>query len=160
MAKCSKCGAFIDDNAKFCNICGQAVATMPAANTNTAQNYSASNYAQPTYTQPIHNQQAYSGQNYYTGVPQSPINDSNIPPEYKPISAWGYVGYNILFSIPIIGFIFLIVYACGGTQNKNLKNYARSFFCILLLSIIISVILGILGLVFGMNLGDYLSSLN
>ena len=61
MATCPKCGAFADDNAKFCNICGQAVATMPAANTNATQNYSAPNYAQPTYTQPNYNQQAYGG---------------------------------------------------------------------------------------------------
>lgn len=39
------------------------------------------------------------------------MNNTNIPNEYKPISAWGYFGYNILFSIPIIGFIFLIVFS-------------------------------------------------
>lgn len=65
----------------------------------------------------------------------------NIPIEYKPITAWGYFGYNILFSIPIIGFIFLLVYALGGTRNINLKNYARSFFCIYAL---IGIVLGIL----------------
>ncbi len=73
----------------------------------------------------------------------------NIPLEYKPISAWGYFGYNILFSIPIIGFIFLLVYALGGTRNINLKNYARSFFCIYA---IIGIILGVLvatGVIFG-----------
>ena len=34
----------------------------------------------------------------------------NIPDEYKPISMWGYFGYEILFSIPIIGFIFILVF--------------------------------------------------
>lgn len=155
MANCSKCGSYIDDNAKFCNICGQAVATMPAANTNATQNYSAPNYAQPTYTQPNYNQQAYGGQNYASRVPQSPLNDSNIPPEYKPISAWGYFGYNLLFAIPIIGFIFLIVYACGGTQNKNLKNYARSFFCGFIVALIIGIIFGVLAIVFGFNMSNY-----
>lgn len=65
----------------------------------------------------------------------------NIPIEYKPISAWGYFGYNILFAIPIIGFIFLLVFALGGTRNINLKNYARSFFCIY---VIVGIVLGIL----------------
>lgn len=69
----------------------------------------------------------------------------NIPQEYKPISPWGYVGYNILFSIPLVGFIFLLVYALGGTSNINLKNYSRSFFVTLLLSLIVVVIFSLLG---------------
>jgi hypothetical protein len=49
------------------------------------------------------------------------FNENNIPFEYKPISMWGYFGYQILFSIPIIGFILLLVFSFGGTQNKNLN---------------------------------------
>lgn len=47
----------------------------------------------------------------------------------KPISPWGYFGLQMLFSIPIIGFIILIIMALGGTDNINKKNFARSFFC-------------------------------
>ena len=36
------------------------------------------------------------------------MDNSNIPEEYRPISAWGYVGYNLLFSIPFVGIILLI----------------------------------------------------
>ena len=64
----------------------------------------------------------------------------NIPLEYKPISAWGYFGYTILFNIPILGIIMLLVFSLGGTQNINLKNYARSYFCILLVAFIILMI--------------------
>ncbi len=71
---------------------------------------------------------------------------SQIPEEYKPISMWGYFGYNILFSLPIIGLIFLIIFSLGGTRNVNLKNYARSFFCYL---IIILILIGIFVLVYG-----------
>ena len=45
--------------------------------------------------------------------------NNNIPESYRPISAWGYFGYNLLFSIPIIGFILLLVFALGGTANIN-----------------------------------------
>ena len=68
------------------------------------------------------------------------MEDKNIPYEYKPISMWGYFGYEILFSIPVIGFIFLLVYSLGGTKNVNLKNFARSYFCFLILAIIFFVI--------------------
>lgn len=75
--------------------------------------------------------------------------EKNIPESYRPISAWGYFGYNILFSIPIIGFILLLVFACGGTGNINLRNYARSFFCGFLLILILSIIAGIVYVVLG-----------
>lgn len=61
--------------------------------------------------------------------------------EYKPISMWGYFGYEILFSIPLIGFILLIVFAFGGTKNVNLKNFARSYFCY---TIIVAIIAGVI----------------
>ncbi len=63
-----------------------------------------------------------------------------IPKEYKPISAWGYFGYQLLFGIPIVGFIFLLVFALGGTENVNLKNFSRSYFCAFLIGLIIFVV--------------------
>lgn len=61
------------------------------------------------------------------------MDENQIPEEYKPITMWGYFGYEILFSIPLIGFILLLVFAFGGTRNKNLKNFARSYFCFYIL---------------------------
>lgn len=72
----------------------------------------------------------------------------NIPEEYRPISMWGYFGYEILFSIPCVGIVLLIVFAVGGTKNVNLRNFARSYFCFLLIMAILVVILlasGVLG---------------
>lgn len=60
--------------------------------------------------------------------------------QFKPISAWGYVGYSILFSIPIIGQILLIVFAFSS-GNINRRSYARSYFCWLLIAIIISALI-------------------
>ena len=64
----------------------------------------------------------------------------NIPEEYKPISMWGYFGYELLFSIPCVGFIILLVFAFGGTKNVNLKNFARSYFCYFIIAAAISLI--------------------
>lgn len=74
------------------------------------------------------------------------FDENSIPVEYKPISMWGYFGYEILFSIPCLGFILLCVFAFGGTQNKNLKNFARSYFCFLIVfAILFAIILLITG---------------
>lgn len=74
------------------------------------------------------------------------MNDKNLPYEYKPISMWGYFGYEILFSIPFIGFILLLVFSFGGTKNINLRNFARSYFCF---SIIVIIFIAIMFLLYG-----------
>lgn len=71
-------------------------------------------------------------------------NDPSIPPHYRPLSPWAYFGYNILFAIPIIGLIFLIVYAFNDS-NINRKNYARSFFISWILIIIVVAIFAAIG---------------
>ncbi len=65
-------------------------------------------------------------------------------PKYKPISMWGYFGYQLLFCIPCVGIIMLIVFAFGGGTNVNLKNFARSYFCMLIIGVILAVILFVL----------------
>ena len=69
----------------------------------------------------------------------------NIPEEYKPISMWGYFGYELLFSIPCVGFILLLVFAFGGTKNVNLRNFARSYFCYMIIGLGIFITITIIG---------------
>lgn len=64
----------------------------------------------------------------------------NIPEEYKPISMWGYFGYEILFSIPVVGFICLIIFALGS-KNVNKKNFARSYFCYTIICVVVITVL-------------------
>ena len=66
--------------------------------------------------------------------------------EYKPISPFGYVGYELLFSIPVIGWVIQLVFAIGH-KNRNVKNFARSFYCVYLICIVLWLIL-----VFGFGL--------
>ena len=76
------------------------------------------------------------------------MSENNIPSEYKPISMWGYFGYEILFSIPVIGLICLIImsFAAG---NKNVKNFARSYFCLFIISLVLTVVLVAIALATG-----------
>ena len=79
-----------------------------------------------------------NNQGYYQQPPQANQYNNRIPDEYKPISAWGYVGWDLLFAIPVVGFILLIVFAAGAGRNINLKKYAQSKFCALLLAVIVT----------------------
>ena len=89
----------------------------------------------PRYQQPNY-------QPYNQGYPQ-PNPANYIPPQYKPISVWGYLGYEILFSIPVIGFIMMLVLAFAP-ENVNVKNFARSFLLWILLVTIIVVIVAVI----------------
>lgn len=82
--------------------------------------------------------------NYNPNANYTYKNDPSIPPYYRPLSPWAYFGYNILFAIPLIGWIFLIVYAFDNS-NINRKNYARSYFVVYLLVIILIVVFGAIG---------------
>lgn len=68
----------------------------------------------------------------------------NVPPEFRPLGAWAYVGLSILFSIPVIGWIFLIVFSFSDA-NINRRNYARSYFAGLLIVVILIAVLTLTG---------------
>jgi len=68
-----------------------------------------------------------------------------IPDEYRPIGMWGYFGYTFLFAIPVIGWIICICLALGS-GNRNLRNFARSQFCWLIIYIVIVCLMASLGI--------------
>ena len=70
--------------------------------------------------------------------------ETSLPAQYKPLSPWAYFGYTILFSIPVVGLILLIIFAVDSS-NINRRNFARSYFCIYALTIILCIILAVTG---------------
>ena len=75
----------------------------------------------------------------------------HLPEAYRPLSPWSYFGLGILYSLPLVGWIFLIVHAICSA-NINRRNYARSYFCVYVLAIILIAVLGAMGVLSG--LGD------
>ena len=73
-------------------------------------------------------------------------------PKFKPLGAWAYFGYSLLFSLPVAGFILLIVFSFND-DNINRRNFARSHWCALLIGAIVGVLTFILFLVLGISLG-------
>ena len=48
--------------------------------------------------------------------------------QYRLLSPWAYVGYGILFTLPVIGWILAIVFALND-DNLNRRNFARGYWC-------------------------------
>ena len=62
-----------------------------------------------------------------------------LPEKYRPLTAWGYFGYSILFAIPLIGFICLIVFSFSSS-NINRRSFARSYLCVMVLALIVMLV--------------------
>ena len=69
---------------------------------------------------------------------------NQLPDKYRPMTAWGYWGLTILYSIPILGTLCLIIHALDGS-NINRRSFARSYFCTALLVVILIFAFGGLG---------------
>ena len=76
--------------------------------------------------------------------------ENNLPEKYRPLSPWAYFGLTVLFSIPVIGFIFLIVFSISGA-NINRRNFARSFWCSLVLALILIGLMALFGIIAGVD---------
>ena len=123
---CGNCGKPLSEGALFCPECGTPVKKIETENVNVEE--TTASQSQPN---------------------NIPIRNYDPRFDYTPLGAWSYFLYTLLFSIPIIGFIFAIVFAVGGTNRINLRNYARSYFCWLLITVVLVIILLIVGLIAG-----------
>ena len=76
---------------------------------------------------------------------QDAMTPEMLPAQYRPLGAWTYFGYSLLFSIPIVGFILLIVFSCSSA-NINRRNFARSYWCwLVIVAIIVAVVFAVSG---------------
>ena len=122
---CKNCGAQMDDNAIVCESCGAEVKKE-----------------EPVTVTPAPQQ---------TVVYSAPAQvEYRIPEENRPLSPWAYFGLQLLFSIPVVGFVFLIVFSCSGA-NINRRNFARSYWCGLLIAVIAIVVIVLFALLLGIS---------
>ncbi|MCD8134178.1 MAG: zinc-ribbon domain-containing protein [Clostridiales bacterium] len=120
---CGQCGKKNKESAMFCEYCGAKLEVSGRSAENTAG-------AAPDPVRVNYKQAPPGGMKF---------DENNIPEEYRPITMWGYFGYEILFAIPIVGWILVIVFSITA-KNHNLKNFARSHFCILIIALVILLI--------------------
>lgn len=73
--------------------------------------------------------------------------------QYRLLSPWAYVGYGLLFTLPVIGWILAIVFALND-DNLNRRNFARGYWCMVLVVVILSIV----WMVMGVSIMDGLSS--
>lgn len=140
--KCSNCGGENEDGVNFCQYCGAKLeqeTNLSQDDFEKGQTGYDTNYSN-TRNYNNNNNSGYTGNSGY-----SPLTEAQLPEEYRPLTMWGYFGYQLLFSIPCVGFIFLLIIAFGGTRNVNLRNFARSYFCVMIIMVVLILLFSLLG---------------
>lgn len=149
---CKNCNAENQENAVFCCNCGTRL------NEEIAEPVAAPEVAPEPETVPV---PAPAPQP--EPAPEQKPSKVKIPSEYYPVSSWGFVGLQILYSIPVVGLIFLLIHTFSKS-NLSRRNFARSIWCWALLIIIFSLVCLIVGLVLllltGIGLNELAYGLN
>lgn len=76
------------------------------------------------------------------------MTEQDLPEEYRPMGAWSYVGLQLLFTIPIVGLVFLIIFTFKRS-NLNRRAFARSYWCWLALVGVVLLTMFVIVLVSG-----------
>ena len=79
----------------------------------------------------------------------------SLPSNYTPLSPWAYFGIELLFAIPLVGFILAIVFSFDDS-NINRRNFARSYWCGLIVAVVLTVLFAI---IFGASFSAILNNM-
>lgn len=127
---CKNCGTAMEDTAVVCVNCGTVVEKQEPVNEVPVA---------PAPQQTV----VYAAPPVVTNV---------IPEENRPLSPWSYFGLQLLFAIPIVGFVFLIVFSCNSS-NINRRNFARSYWCGLMIVAIVAAVVASIFFLFAIAAG-------
>ena len=119
---CPNCNTPLADDEKFCTACGtQLTVNAPAA---------------PVVPAPP--------------VPK-PMTKEELPSQFRVLSPWAYFGLQILYGIPIVGFIFLLIHTFSSA-NLNRRSFARSYWCALILVALVAIVVAVIAVTTGLLL--------
>ena len=144
---CSNCGKQLPDNAKFCPDCGQPIIIPENPIVKEPE-------PEPVKApEPVAAPEPVKAPEPVDEPVFAPAPEPVVPAENRPLGPWAYFGYGLLFSIPVIGFILLIILSFAG-RNVNRKNFARSYWCwaiLVIALILIAVVILLTGVLRGVT---------
>ena len=126
---CAKCGKENPEGTRFCGSCGVEFGSSNPTPQPVGQ---AANQPKPTpqTSDPAQNNEASTNQIPNNQSQTTQKKDTEPKPKndgkYAVMSVGEYFGAMLIMAIPVIGWIFAIVWALGGTKKVNKANLARA----------------------------------
>ncbi len=153
---CKNCSAQIPDGSKFCTACGHKIVVEPFVASKPQQPPQTQHTQTPLQAQPTQ----VPPQTPYMQIPPQ-VQQGQVPPYNlngtqqqtvskntaldAPLTVLDFFLMSLLSFVPIIGFIFLLIWAFSGNTNINRKNYARAALIWILVSVGLMILLTIIG---------------
>ena len=149
MKQCPYCGSELADDAKFCGECGKVLpedapvvtpAEAPvAAEAPIAAEAPVEPVAAPApATEPVQAEASAA-----TDMPVV----TQIPSKKQMLSTFQYLALGLLYSLPVIGLIFLFIFGAGHPKNGSLKRFSAAMLILRLLFWIVVLALAIVAMV-------------
>ncbi len=148
----------MNEDAKFCGNCGTVVETQPVAEEPVAPATPVTPVVPVTPVEPVATVAPITPVTPVTPVAQpvvteKPITEKDLPEQFRPLSPWAYFGLTLLYSIPIIGFIFLIIFSFKRS-NINRRNFTLSYWCALIIIAAIALVFFVVTMIMGVGLAQ------
>jgi len=77
--------------------------------------------------------------------------------ENKPVSVGDWILTIIVLALPLINIIMLFVWGFGGTTHPSKKSYCQAVLILFAIAIGLSILLGIIAMVFGLAIHPHTS---
>ena len=129
MKQCPYCGSELADDAKFCGECGKvlpedAPEEIPAQAPAAAEAPAEPAAAPVPVAEPV--------QPEASAAPDMPV-VTQVPSKKQMLSTFQYLALGLLYSLPVIGLIFLFIFGAGHPKNGSLKRFSAAMLILRLL---------------------------
>ncbi len=129
MRFCESCGAEVPEGKLHCPNCG---APTPIEEERTPSYGSRPTYA-TTYRQP-------GGEGGYGRREPAYSYTAGKKPEDRVLGTGAFFGTVLLLSLPVLGLLLQIIWACGGTNSTNRRNLARAYLIFSVLGLLLGAL--------------------
>lgn len=144
MKQCPYCGSELADDAKFCGECGKvlpedAPVVIPEEAPVTAE--APVEPEAPTAPVIVAEQPKAAEE-----APEMPV-VTQMPSRKQMLSTFQYLVLGLLYSLPVIGLVFLFIFGAGHPKNGSLKRFSAAMLILRLLFWIVLLALAIVAMV-------------
>ena len=168
MKQCPYCGSELKDDAKFCGECGKAMPET-AEVVEEPENGPADPIPEESVTAPTESVTAPAEPVAVPTEPAAPIvvvpeappagpatpvepaSDmpviTQVPSKKQMLSTFQYVVLSLLYSLPVVGLVFLFIFGAGHPKNGSLKRFSAAMLILRLLFWIVLLALMIVAMV-------------